>query len=40
MERASEALFALKPITFRYKRRIDPQGIPRLGLVAEGCVKR
>jgi hypothetical protein len=39
MERASEALFALKPVTFRYKRGIDPQGIPQLGLVAEGCVK-
>ncbi len=35
MERASEALFALKPVTFRYKKGIDPQGIPQFGLVAE-----
>jgi hypothetical protein len=35
MEQASEALFALKPVTFRYKKGIDPQGIPQFGLVAE-----
>ena len=35
MERASETLFALNPVTFRYKREIDPQGIPQFGLVAE-----
>jgi len=35
MERASEALFALKPVTFRYKKGIDPQCIPQFGLVAE-----
>ena len=35
MERASEALFALKPATFHYKKEIDPQGIPQFGLVAE-----
>jgi Chaperone of endosialidase len=35
MERASEALLALKPVTFRYKKGIDPQGIPQFGLVAE-----
>jgi hypothetical protein len=35
MEDASEALFALKPVTFRYKKEIDPQGIPQFGLVAE-----
>ena len=35
MERASEALFPLKPVTFRYKKGIDPQGIPQFGLVAE-----
>jgi hypothetical protein len=34
MERASEALFALKPVSFRYKKEIDPQGIPQFGLVA------
>ena len=35
MERASEALFALKPVTFRYKKEIDSRGIPQFGLVAE-----
>ena len=35
MEQASEALFALKPVTFRYKKGIDPQGIPQFGLVPE-----
>src|SRR6266540_946892 len=35
MDNASEALFALKPVTFRYKKQIDPQGIPQFGLVAE-----
>jgi septal ring factor EnvC (AmiA/AmiB activator) len=35
MERASEALFAFKPVTYRYKKGIDPQGIPQFGLVAE-----
>jgi hypothetical protein len=35
MDKASEALLALKPVTFRYKKGIDPQGIPEFGLVAE-----
>ena len=35
MERTSEAIFALKPVTFRYKKGIDPQGIPQFGLVTE-----
>jgi len=35
MDNASEALFALKPVTFHYKKGIDPQGIPQFGLVAE-----
>ena len=35
MERSSEALFALKPVTFRYKSELDPQGISQFGLVAE-----
>jgi Chaperone of endosialidase len=39
MERASEALLALKPVTFRYKKGIDPQGIPQFGLVAEKVEK-
>jgi hypothetical protein len=39
IERASEALFALKPVTFRYKKGIDPQGISQFGLVAEEVEK-
>ena len=35
MGKASEALFALKPVTFYYKKEIDPLGIPQFGLVAE-----
>ena len=35
MHSASEVLFALKPVTFRYKKAIDPQGIPQFWLVAE-----
>ena len=35
MERVSEALFALKPVTFHYKKEIDPAGMQQFGLVAE-----
>jgi Chaperone of endosialidase len=35
MAEASEVLFALKPVTFRYKKEIEPQKIPQFGLVAE-----
>ena len=35
MGTTSEAIFALKPVTFKYKRQIDPKGIPNFGLVAE-----
>jgi len=35
MELSSEALYALKPVTFRYKKEFDPQGILQFGLVAE-----
>ena len=35
MDKASEAILALKPVTFRYKEKIDPDGIPQFGLVAE-----
>jgi len=35
MNDASEALFALKPVTFRYKKAIDPEGVPQFGLIAE-----
>jgi hypothetical protein len=35
MAQASEALFALKPVIFRYKKEVEPQKIPQFGLVAE-----
>ncbi len=39
MEKASETLFSLKPVSFRYKREIDPAGTAQLGLVAEDVEK-
>ena len=39
MGKASEAILKLKPITFRYKEEIDPDGIPQFGLVAEEVEK-
>ena len=35
MNNTSEALFSLKPVTFRYKKELDPQAIQQWGLVAE-----
>jgi endosialidase-like protein len=37
--KASEAIFALKPVTFRYKKELDPKGIQQFGLVAEEVEK-
>jgi hypothetical protein len=39
MDNASEAILALKPVTFRYKQTLDPEGIPQFGLVAEQVEK-
>jgi len=39
MDKASEAIHALKPVTFRYKQELDPDGIPQFGLVAEDVEK-
>ena len=39
MDRASEAILALKPVTFHYKHELDPKGIPQFGLVAEDVEK-
>jgi hypothetical protein len=39
MDRASEAIHALKPVTFRYKKEVDPNAIPQFGLVAEEVEK-
>jgi hypothetical protein len=39
MANASESLFALNPVTFRYKKNFDATGIPQFGLVAEEVAK-
>ena len=39
MDQVSKALFALKPVSFRYKKEIDPAGTSQLGLVAEDVEK-
>src|SRR5438067_747669 len=39
MDKASEAILALKPVTFRYKKEIDPNRTPEFGLVAEEVAK-
>jgi len=39
MDKASEAILALKPVTFHYKKELDPDGIPQFGLVAEEVEK-
>jgi trimeric autotransporter adhesin len=39
MENASETVLALKPVSFRYKKEIDPQCTPQFGLVAEEVEK-
>jgi len=36
---ASDALLALKPVTFKYTSGIDPNGTPQFGLVAEEVEK-
>ena len=37
--RSGGAILALKPVTFRYKEELDPDGIPQFGLVAEEVEK-
>jgi predicted ribosome quality control (RQC) complex YloA/Tae2 family protein len=39
MDKGSQAILALKPVTFRYKQEVDPKGIPQFGLVAEDVEK-
>ncbi len=34
MDKASEAILALKPVTFRYKKEIEPNGAIMFGLIA------
>jgi hypothetical protein len=39
MDKASETLLALNPVTFHYKKEIDPAGSSQFGLVAEEVEK-
>jgi hypothetical protein len=39
MNKASEAILSLQPVTFHYKHELDPDGIPQFGLVAEEVEK-
>src|SRR5262249_3836632 len=37
--KASEAILALSPVTFRYKHDVEPDGVPQFGLIAEEVEK-
>ena len=39
MNKASETILSLRPVTFRYKKNLDPKGTPQFGLVAEEVAK-
>ena len=39
MDKASEAILALKPVSFCYKEEVDPDGTPQFGLIAEEVEK-
>jgi hypothetical protein len=39
MDKASEAILGLKPVTFHYKKELDPDSVPQFGLVAEDVEK-
>ena len=39
MDKASEAILALKPVTFRYKHELTRTNTPQFGLVAEEVAK-
>ena len=39
MDKASAVILALKPVTFHYKKEIDPNGLRQFGLVAEEVEK-
>ena len=39
MDKASESILALNPVTFRYKQELDADRIPQFGLVAEDVEK-
>ena len=39
MDKASEVILALRPVSFRYKKEVDPQRVAQFGLVAEDVEK-
>src|SRR5205085_1830883 len=39
MDKVSESILGLKPVTFHYKKELDPDGTPQFGLVAEEVEK-
>ena len=39
MDKASKAILALRPVSFRYKKEIDPTSTTQFGLVAEQVEK-
>jgi len=39
MDQASQTIYSLKPVTFRYKKELDPVGTQQFGLVAEDVEK-
>jgi len=39
MDKSSEAILALRPVKFRYKKELDPKGAPQFGLIAEEVAK-
>jgi endosialidase-like protein len=39
MDKASESILHLEPITFRYKKEFDPDGVTQFGLIAEEVEK-
>src|SRR6516162_2256909 len=39
MDKASEAILSLKPVTFHYKQALDPSAVQQFGLVVEDVAK-
>jgi trimeric autotransporter adhesin len=39
MDKATEAILALRPVTFSYKEKVDPNCAPQFGLIAEDVEK-
>ncbi len=39
MDKASEAILSLRPVSFRYRKELDPKSEPQFGLIAEEVAK-